>query len=80
MKAVIRRYPERTNPDESRAVEAALRQSLPERLRLVELVFWSGMTIERAADLIHVDKQEAARWHKEFILLTASNFSCNGLS
>ena len=80
MKAVIRRYPKHTNPDESRAVEAAIRQSSPERLRLVELVFWSGMTIEGAANLMHVDKLEAARWHKEFILLAASNFSCNGLS
>lgn len=80
MKAVIRRYPERTNPDESRAVEAALRQSSREQLRLVELVFWNGTTIEGAADLMHVDKREAARWHKAFILLTASNFICNGLS
>ena len=66
MKAVIRRYPKHTNPDESRAVQAAIHQSSPERLRLVELVFWSGMTIEGAADLMYVDKQEAARWHKEF--------------
>lgn len=45
------------------------------RLRLVQLVFWQRThTIEGAAQLLHVSKRTALRWHQSLIRLVAQNY------
>lgn len=85
VKAMIRRYPEKTNRNERKAVERAVEQTRilkdgAERLLLIEMVFWSKThTISGAAQKIPCSYETAQQWHADFIRLVAQNFRCKSL-
>lgn len=79
-KEIIRRYGSRTGEQvyglgdqQKRAVQAAIEatEALPngaDRLRLIDLVFWTRThTLDGAALKLYVSKRTARRWHTEFI-------------
>lgn len=54
------------------AVEHVTGRLSPERLRLVELVYWRGThTIEGAAAALHVSRRTAYRWANEILTAVA---------
>lgn len=85
VKGMIRRYPEKVNRNEKRAVNAAVEHTKQmedgeERMRLVDLVFWSGThTLAGAAKKVHCSYETAQHWHADFIREVAKNFRCKGL-
>ena len=66
---------------EYQAVADAIRTTMKDRdgkdrIRLIELVFWTrSHTLQGAADSIPVSYMTARRWHSEFIQRVAKNFN-----
>ena len=85
VKSMIERYPEEVNKNELRAVEKAIEKTKQlkdgqERLKVIDLMFWSGgMTLAGAAQMIPCSYETARRWHGDFIREVARNFKCSRL-
>lgn len=84
-KSMIRRYPNKVNPDESRAVSAAIleTQAMPTgavRMEVVKLVLMNGThDIEGAAIACNVSPMTARYYHTDFIRAVGKHFSCRSL-
>lgn len=84
-KSVVRRYPERVNENEKRAVQAAIHETqlLPEgktRMNIVEMVLMRGShTVADAARVCCVSPITAKDYHGDFIRLVGKNFKCDSL-
>jgi hypothetical protein len=82
---MIRRYPDRDNEDERRAVRLAIQetermQGGEDRLRLVRAVLLEGThTLSGAALLIPCSERTAQRYHADFIRAVGRNFRCQEL-
>lgn len=81
----MRRYPKRTNQDETAAVLAAIEETLQkddgqDRLKIIELVYFKGTkTLIGAAMAVPCSERTAQRYHADFIRLVAKKFKCDGL-
>lgn len=85
MKDMIRRYPDETNDDESRAVSAAVEDTKrlldgDDRMRVIRMVFFKKThTLQGAALNVPCSYETAKRWTQQFIRLVAKSFECCGL-
>lgn len=83
---MIRRYPDKVNEDERKAVEDAIEKTKAMktgecRFQVVELVLMKRThTIAGAASKIHCSESTAKMYHTEFIRDVGKFFRCNGLS
>lgn len=81
----LSKYPSDTNPDETRAVQDAIAETLTlvdgeERLKVIDMVFFREThTLQGAALNIPCSYETAKRWQQQFIRCVARHFSCNGL-
>lgn len=84
-KAILRRYPNKVNGNEKRAVEKAIEttrqlHSGEERIRLANMVFFEqSHTMEGAGAALYISPRTAQRWHADFIREVGRNFRCNSL-
>lgn len=84
-KHMIRRYPDRDNDSERRAVRLALEQTErmtngADRLKIARLVLLDGShTLAGAALQIPCSERTAQRYHADFIRAVGQNFRCDGL-
>lgn len=84
-KSMIRRYPDRVNEDERRAVETAIEQTLAMktgdiRYKVVELILIKRThTIAGAAMKANCSESTAKMYHTEFIRMVGQCFNCQGL-
>lgn len=84
-KHMIRRYPDRTNENETRAVAAAIAETERmyaggDRLNIAKMVLLDGShTLAGAALQIPVSERTAQRYHADFIRCVGKHFKCNGL-
>lgn len=82
---MIRRYPDRDNEDERRAVRLALEQTErmsngSDRLKIARMVLLDGShTLAGAALQIPCSERTAQRYHADFIRTVGRNFRCEGL-
>lgn len=85
VKSMVKRYPNETNENETRAVLLALEETsqLPsgsDRIKMVELIFLKKThTIDGVALKLHYSADTIQNWHADFIRLVGAKFSCNGL-
>lgn len=84
-KSMVRRYPDRVNGDERRAVEAAIAEtermrSGQDRLKVVGLVLMEGRyNLAGAALQVPCSERTAQRYHGDFLRAVGKNFRCEGL-
>lgn len=84
-KSMIRRYPNEVNPDEKRAVEAAVQETQTmrtgaARMDVVRKVLFDGThNIEGAAIACNVSYMTARHYHTDFIRAVGKHFSCRSL-
>lgn len=84
-KSMIRRYPNKVNPDEKRAVEAAIMETQSmrtgaARMDIVRKVLFNGThDIEGAAIACNVSYWTARNYHTDFIRAVGKHFSCRSL-
>lgn len=82
---MIRRYPDKVNENEKRAVDLAIEKTMAMksgdcRYEVVELVLMKKThTIAGAALKAHCSESTAKMYHTEFIRLVGECFNCNGL-
>ena len=85
VKDMIRRYPEKTNEDETRAVETAIEDTKSlldgdDRMKVIRMVFLKKThTLQGAALNVPCSYETAKRWTQQFIRLVAKSFVCCGL-
>lgn len=83
---MIRRYPDKCNENEKKAVEAAIEKTLSlksgeYRYKVVEMVLMKKThTIAGAAMNAHCSESTAKMYHTEFIRTVGECFNCNGLA
>ena len=84
-KHMARRYPDRLNRDERRAVQLAIEETERmtagrDRLKVVELVLFKGThNLAGAAMRIPCSERTAQRYHADFLRAVGRNFKCDGL-
>lgn len=84
-KSMVRRYPNKVNPDEHRAVNAAIEETLEmptgeDRMRVVKMVLMKRThDIEGAAMVCNVAPVTARYYHTDFIRAVGKHFSCESL-
>lgn len=82
---MIRRYPEKTTEDETRAVATAISDTEilldgADRMRVISMVFIKKThTLQGAALNVPCSYETAKRWTQQFIRLVAKSFDCCGL-
>lgn len=85
MKDMIRRYPDETNEDETRAVAIAVEDTRmlldgDDRMKVIRMVFFKKThTLQGAALNVPCSYETAKRWTQQFIRLVAKSFECCGL-
>lgn len=85
VKDMIRRYPDRTNSDEARAIEIAIEETerMPggrERLKVIQMVFFKKThTLQGAALNVPCAYDTAKGWTQQFIRAVAKAFECHSL-
>lgn len=85
-KGMVRRYPDRTNADESEAVRKAIEYTKtmpdgPQRLSIIKMMYLEKThTLSGAALLVPCSERTARRWHSQFIWAVANNFKCDKLA
>ena len=84
-KSMVRRYPDKVNEDEKRAVECAIEETQKlktgaRRMRIIQMVLMSGShSLLGAATACYVSYRTAANYHADFIRLVGKNFKCESL-
>lgn len=82
---MIRRYPDYTNENETRAVAAAIAETErmyagSDRLKIARMVLLDGShTLAGAALQIPVSERTAQRYHADFIRCVGKHFRCDSL-
>ena len=85
VKDMIRRYPDKTTEDETRAVETAVADTIrlldgEDRMKVIRMVFLKKThTLQGAALNVPCSYETAKRWTQQFIRLVAKSFECCGL-
>lgn len=85
VKDMIRRYPEHTTEDETKAVLTAIEDTErlidgDDRLQVIRMVFLKKThTLQGAAINVPCSYETAKRWTQQFIRLVAKSFECCGL-
>lgn len=85
VKDMIRRYPDRTNDDETKAVAVAIEDTErlldgDDRMKLIRMVFLKKThTLQGAALNVPCSYETAKIWTQQFIRLVAKSFSCGSL-
>lgn len=85
VRGILRRYPHRTNANETRAVMAAIEETEKkldgkDRLKIIELVYFKKTkSLIGAAMVVPCSERTAQRYHADFIRLVAEKFECSGL-
>lgn len=85
IKGMLRRYPEKTNEDETRAVDTAIQDTQrlldgADRMKVIQMVFLKKThTLQGAALNVPCSYQTVKTWTQQFIRLVARNFECRGL-
>lgn len=84
-KGMLRRYPDKVNDNERKAVEEAIEETQGldtgrERLEIIEMVYFKKThTLIGAAMAVHCSDRTAQRYHGDFIRAVAKNFRCEKL-
>ena len=84
-KHMIRRYPDQTNENETKAVAKAIAETERmyagnDRLKIAKLVLMDGShTLAGAALQIPVSERTAQRYHADFIRCVGKHFRCDSL-
>jgi len=85
VKGMMRRFPDQTNDEETRAVKAAIEETelLPDgadRMKVIRMVFFREThTLQGAALNVPCSYETAKRWTQQFIKAVARAFSCGSL-
>lgn len=85
MKDMIRRYPDKTTEEETKAVSIAVSDTEmlldgSDRMRVIQMVFFKKThTLQGAALNVPCSYETAKRWTQQFIRLVAKSFECCGL-
>lgn len=85
VKDMIRRYPDKTTEDETRAVDTAVAETIrlldgEDRMKVIRMVFLKKThTLQGAALNVPCSYETAKRWTQQFIRLVAKSFECCGL-
>ena len=85
VKDMLRRYPDLTNDDETRAVTAAIESTQrlidgDDRMKVIRMVFFRQThTLQGAALNVPCSYETAKIWTQQFIRLVAKSFECHGL-
>lgn len=85
VKDMLRRYPDHTNDDETRAIESAIldTENLSggrERMKVIQMVFFKKThTLQGAALNVPCSYETAKEWTQQFIRAVARAFKCDGL-
>ena len=85
VKSMMNRYPEKTNEDETKAVDTAVDETRrlldgDDRMKVIYMVFFNKThTLQGAALNVPCSYETAKRWTQQFIRLVAKSFECCGL-
>ena len=85
VKDMIRRYPDRTTKEESKAVKTAIEETEKlcdgaDRMKVIQMVFFKQThTLQGAALNVPCSYETAKIWTQQFIRLVARSFRCCGL-
>lgn len=85
VKGMLRRYPDKTNEQETRAIETAVEDTErlldgADRMKVIRMVFFRKThTLQGAALNVPVSYDTAKRWQQQFIKDVARAFCCDGL-
>ena len=85
VKDMIRRYPDETTEEETKAVSIAVEDTErlldgDDRMKVIRMVFLKKThTLQGAALNVPCSYETAKRWTQQFIRLVAKSFECHGL-
>lgn len=85
VKGMLRRYPNRVNENERKAIELAIEHTKTletgkDRMAVIEMVYFKKThTLVGASMKVNCSERTAQRYHGDFIRTVASNYSCDHL-